>query len=650
MGEKDVTANLEGSKLQEFTRRVLEDLRALERILAEDLIESDVQRIGAEQEMFLIHDDWRPALKAYEMLEAVDDDHFTTEIGLYNLECNLDPQVFEGACLNRMELQLRELMKKGETAAAKLGIQLILIGILPTIRKSDLGMESMVPEPRYHALAAALDRMRGSDYEFHIKGQDELMIRHHTVMLESCNTSFQAHLQVTQEDFARLYNISQVAIAPVLAAAVNSPILFGRRLWHETRIALFQQSIDTRSSIDHLRERRPRVTFGSDWIRKSVLELYREDVGRFRSLLGTVQPEDPLSMLDRGEIPKLTSLSMHNGTVYRWNRACYGISDGKPHLRIENRVLPAGPTITDEMANTAFWLGLMLGLPEKYEDITEVMSFGNAKQNFQAAATNGLRSQFHWLEDETIPAQTLICDRLIPLAADALKRHGINKKDVDHYLGVVDRRVRKGMTGAEWQLASLNRMTGVSKLGERLNAVTAATVARQREGKPVAEWELASLEESGGWKHTMQTVEQYMTTDLFTVNEDEPIELVANLMDWEHVRHIPVEDLHHKLVGLVSYRMLIRLLAQRSASDLDKQISVSDIMRKGEDLITITPETPTVEAMRIMRSRRIGCLPVIKGDRLVGVITQRDFMDVARDLLQQQLEESEAAEAATASE
>lgn len=637
MGEKQVKEGPEGDRLQAFTRHVLQDLRALEQIIAEGRIESDVQRIGAEQELFLVHRNWRPALKAYEMLEALADPQFTTELGLFNLECNLSPRRFAGDCLGQMEAELSGLVDKARRTAESLDLDVAMIGILPTLRKSDLGMESMTPEPRYHALSNALNALRGGDYEFHIKGTDELMVRHHTVMLEACNTSFQAHLQVGPQDFCNAYNIAQVAAAPLVAAACNSPLLFGRRLWHETRIALFQQSIDTRSSIDHLRERSPRVTFGRDWVHRSVLELYREDVGRFRALLGANLDEDPFAVLEAGGVPRLRALTMHNSTVYRWNRACYGITDGKPHLRIENRVMPSGPSIPDAMANAALWFGVMKGLCARYPDIRKVMQFADAKSNFNTAATLGLRAQFVWLEGETLPAQTLICDRLVPLAEEALKGQGLDAADVDRLLGIVDRRVRQGITGAEWQLRSFAALPPRGTMTEKLNAITGATVARQKTGRPVADWELARIEEGGGWKHTFATVEQYMTTDLFTVHEDEPVELVANLMDWERIRHVPVEDNEHRLVGLVSYRMLLRLLAEGHVTERQRRMAVREIMRQGESLATIPPETTTIEAIRLMRERRVGCLPVVKDGALVGIVTQRDFMDVARDLLEAKL-------------
>ena len=221
---------------------------------------------------------------------------------------------------------------------------------------ADLGLENMTPHPRYYALNEAMGALRDGAYELYIKGLDELLLKHDSVMLEACNASFQIHFQSDADEFPNLYNIAQVVAAPVLAAATNSPLLFGRRLWRETRIALFQQSVDTRSSMDFLRERSPRVTFGRDWVQRSVVEVFQEDISRFRALVTGEIEEDSLEQLAAGKIPRLRALCLHNGTVYRWNRACYGLTDGKPHLRIENRVLPSGPTVTDEVANAVLFL------------------------------------------------------------------------------------------------------------------------------------------------------------------------------------------------------------------------------------------------------------------------------------------------------
>ncbi|MFQ5600987.1 MAG: hypothetical protein ACE5G2_10605, partial [Candidatus Krumholzibacteriia bacterium] len=360
MGEHSVRGQLEGGELRAYMGRLLTDLQALERLLAEGRVEEGVRRVGAEQELFLVDRQWRPAPAALEVLERFQDPHASTELGLFNLELNLEPDGFGGSCLRNLEQQLDRLLGRLRKAIADLDLEIVLTGILPTISKSCLDLDMMTPLPRYRALNEAVGSLRGSDHELYMKGLDELSLKHGSVMLEACNTSFQVHFQVGAREFPNLYNIAQVVAAPVLAAATNSPMLFGRRLWHETRIALFQQAVDTRTSDRSLREGTPRVTFGQHWIQESVLELFREDVSRFRALVGSDDDdEDPMSKLDRGEVPELRTLCTYNSTVYRWNRACYGITDGKPHLRIENRVLPSGPTVLDEIANAAFWFGLI---------------------------------------------------------------------------------------------------------------------------------------------------------------------------------------------------------------------------------------------------------------------------------------------------
>lgn len=634
MGEQQI-ANLEGVELRSFIERLLDDVRALEKMIAAGSFEQEIRRIGAEQEMFLVDDGWRPACKALEVLEEIDDPHFTTELGLFNLEANLDPVVFGGSALRQMETQLIGIIDQARAAAAARGAHVVMVGILPTIRKSDLTLDAMTPFPRYRALNDTLGRLRGGAYDFQIKGLDELAVKHDNVMVEACNTSFQVHFQVSPDEFARLYNIAQLITAPVLAASTNSPLMLGRRLWRETRIALFQQSIDTRGSSHHLRERAPRVGFGSRWVRESVVEIFKEDILRFRALVGAEPDEHPFDVLNRGEIPQLKALRIHNGTVYRWNRACYGLTDGKPHLRVENRALPSGPTPRDEMASAALWFGLLSAFSHEPGDVAEQMEFARAKANFNRAARYGLDTVFDWL-GRTVPARKLLLDELLPMAAEGLRERSIDEDDIEEYLGVVERRVREGRTGADWMLESLETMDPRTSLSERIGALTAAMVARQAEGGVVADWELATVDEAGGWKHNYLRVEQYMTTDLFTVHEDEPIELVARLMDWEKIRHVPVEDTAQRLVGLVSYRTLMRVM---NADDYDGKAAVGDVMKRG--LTTINPETKTLEAIRLMKSKGVGCLPVVKNDRLVGIVTERDFMELARNLMEQALEEVE---------
>lgn len=634
MAEHKVGDDISGGELRQFMKRLLADLRALQAMIANGMIESGIRRVGAEQEMFLVGPAGRPACNSLEVLGEIDDPHFTTELAKFNLETNLDPVIFGGDCLSQMEGQLSQKVGQARAAAKICGADIALMGILPTLRKSDLGLDNMTPIPRYHALNRAMTRMRGDAYAFQIKGIDELIVKHDSVMVESCNTSFQVHFQVGAEEFANLYNIAQVIAAPVLAVATNSPLLFGRRLWRETRIALFQQAVDTRSSNHDLRERRARVSFGGKWVRESVAELFQEDIARFKILLGGDIDEDPFEVLGAGAAPRLKALCLFNGTVYRWNRPCYGITDGRAHLRIENRYLPAGPSILDEVANAALWLGLASALARDVDDVTRRMEFEDAQANFTAAAQMGLGAELSWFDGALVPARELLEQELIPLARSGLKRGQVADADTDRYLSVIEERIRKKRTGSQWFHASLAAMKGKGTEGERMSALTTAAIRQEKAGLPVADWELADLKEAGGWKHHYTKVEQIMSTELFTVHEDEPIDLVANLMDWEKIRHVPVEE-DERLVGLVSYRSLIHQLAKDGIQGQGDPIAVSAVMKTA--LITVGPETSTLEAMRLMKEHSVGALPVVKEGRLVGMVTERDFMDIASVLLEEKL-------------
>jgi CBS domain-containing protein len=645
MGIQSVDTKLSPEELRAFIKALLNDLRALEKMIADGMIEANVRRIGAEQELFLVNSAWRPAPVALEVLEKISDPHFTNEIGLFNLEINLDPLTFGGNCLSRMEQQLNEMLATAAAAAHHCESETVLTGILPTLRKSDLELGNMTPKPRYFALNDALKQLRGGAYELRIKGADELNIKHDTWMLEACCTSFQVHLQVGADEFANLYNAAQLATAPVLAAAANSPLLFGRRLWRETRIPLFEQSIDTRNASDHLRERSPRVSFGNKWVKRSALELFEEDISRFRVLLGARMDEDPFAMLNQGLAPQLNALRLYNGTVWRWNRACYGVTDGKPHLRIEARAFPSGPTVVDEVANAAFFFGLVMGLSTEYHEIATVMEFDDAKANFLAASHLGLDTQFAWIGGRMIHARELILQHLLPMARDGLLQAGILPADVGRYLGIIEERVRTGRTGSQWLLDSIAEMRKTATKDEVLTSLTAATVSRQWQGSPVHTWPLAEMAEGKMHKPSYLRVEEFMTTDLFTVHADEPLDLVARLMDWKRVRHIPVEDEQGRLVGLISCFDVLRHL-ERSTNEPSKEpVAVSLIMNK--EPLTVTPETLTLEAIALMRRARVDCLPVVKEGRLVGIVSERDFINVAARLLEKTVEPRRPGDAET---
>jgi predicted transcriptional regulator len=636
MGEHLSAPSFEAPGLRRFMKDLLRDVHALEQMIAGGMIESKIRRIGVEQELFLVDHTWSPAPIAHETLARLDSPEFVTELAKFNLEFNLPPLIFGGDCLSQMERQIVDHLRRVREAVHEFGSEAVLTGILPTIDISDLGLENMTENPRYAALNESLMRLRGEDYEFRIKGIDELLIHHNTVMLEACNSSFQVHFQVGPGEFAKLYNMAQAAAAPLLAICVNSPLLFGKRLWNETRIALFQQSIDTRNIRSHQRSVQPRVSFGTAWVRESALEIFREDIARFRVLMATDVESDALADLAAGRVPTLSALRFHAGTVYRWNRVCYGISDGRPHLRIENRYVPSGPTPLDEIANAAFWFGLLAGMTEEYADITRIMSFDDARSNFLAAARFGLGAQFTWIHGAgPLPVQRLVLEQLLPMARDGLATAGIAAADAERYLAVIEARVSSGRTGAAWALHSLTSMEQRGTKAERISALVGAAVQREKSGKPVHEWDLATLAEAGDWKPNFARVEQYMKTDLYTVNEDELIDLVVNLMEWQHIRHVPVEDHQHRLVGLVTFRSLLRYLVRHLAHQSDPIVPVSEIMQRNP--ISVTPNTPTLEALAIMKKHHVGSLPVVEGDHLVGLVTEEDFMIIAGELLEQQL-------------
>jgi CBS domain-containing protein len=324
---------------------------------------------------------------------------------------------------------------------------------------------------------------------------------------------------------------------------------------------------------------------------------------------------------------------MHNGTIWPWNRACYGVANGVAHLRIENRALPSGPTVLDEIANAAFFVGLMLSLPSEYGEVSQVMSFDDAKANFFAAARHGLNAQFNWVNGKTITASTLILDHLIPLAHQGLKQANVNPADVDHYLGVIEDRVRSSQTGAQWIMRSFSAMN--DKPADVRNRLLAGEMLmRQKSGEPVHRWPVLEVSESDDWSQSYQTVGQFMATDLFTVRPDDLVDLAASVMTWRHIRHVPVENNEGRLVGLVSHRALLKLLSS-GAPDNKDPVTVGEIMTPNP--LTVSSTTPTLEALEIMRRNRVGCLPVLDDGRLVGIVTSYDFLDASARLFKEQL-------------
>jgi CBS domain-containing protein len=634
MGVHDILEDASDDRSGLFRQALLADLRALEQLLARNAFESDIVRIGVEQEMFLVDAKHRAAPVAAQVLERLPDPAFTTEIGKFNLEANLAPHRFEAACLRSTEAELNRLVREASQAAEAYGAQVLLTGILPSVRVRDLCLNNLTDKPRYQELNRIVMGLRGGSYHLLIKGVDELQFVHDNVMPEACCTSFQVHLQLDPRRFATQYNASLLAAAPVLAAAVNSPLFLGQRLWEETRIALFQHAVDERSH-SHIARRHPtRVTFGEAWVQDSVLEIYRDQVARFRVMMTTSVDENSIDIVAKGGVPRLSALVLHNGTVWRWNRPCYGITDGRAHLRLEFRALPAGPTILDEIANAAFFCGLMTSIPEQYGNVSASVAFTDVKDNFFAAARHGLKAQLTWVDGKHYPVDKFIREQLLPLAAAGLTKARIDREDIDTYLGVIRDRIEADQTGSKWTLSARASFPGPISPEYRDRCVVAGMLSRQRSGEPVHRWSLLSQAELQGIEGIPDTVAEIMSTDLVTVGPDDPITLAASMMDWRHIRHLPVEK-EGVLVGLLSSRDVLHFAADRGWQLHDRNpVPVRQLMNSQP--ITVSPEVSILEAVNVMLQHEIHCLPVTQGNALVGVVTSHDMLVVFSSLLRRE--------------
>ncbi|WP_431162857.1 CBS domain-containing protein [Flagellimonas beolgyonensis] len=614
MGEHIARSNFDERERMVFVQHLIDDIKALETMIKERMIESDVVRIGAEQEMCLINSDYRPAAKSLEIIKAIDDPHFTTELASYNMEANLDPVQLGNECFRSMQDQLESLLKKARNKAEEHNTRILLTGILPTISRDELRMEFMTPIPRYYKLNDILKAWRGDDFSVRIKGADELSLHHDSVLFEACNTSFQLHLQIPQDDFIKSYNWAQAISGPVLGTACNSPLLLGKELWRETRIALFQQSLDTRKWTKAVKEQVARVGFGERWQIASPVEIFKQDISTHRILLTKPIERSSLDVLREGKIPKLEALSLFNGTVYRWNRPCYGVGNGKPHLRIENRYIPSGPTVIDEIANFAFWVGLMVGRPKKYDDLPCIMDFREAKVNFLRAAQNGRQAMFSWM-GRAMTVKKLVREELLPIAYEGLRKFQVNESDIVELLGIIDERVGKG-TGADWQINNFRSLRKQIKLDSAIVQLTKAMYHNQLTNVPVYQWK--NIEGMDKTMEAFHWVGQIMSTKLMKLYEDDYANLAIAIMQWNNIHHLPVENGKGELVGLLTWSHIEKL----GRMDMH-EVRVSDIMIN--EVISVEPKTEIEVAKKMMADHQIGCLPVCVDTHIVGIISKVDL-------------------------
>ncbi|MEQ4715114.1 glutamate--cysteine ligase [Nonomuraea sp. B19D2] len=456
-------------------------------MLRESRFEDERPLAGLEIELNIVDAYGEAAMRNAQVLAAIEQPDWATELGQFNIEINIEPQELGGDGALRLEEDVRARLNHAEERARSQNGHLVLIGILPTLREQDIGEGTLSANPRYRLLNEQIFAARGEDLHLAIEGVERLDTHADSVAPEAACTSVQLHLQVSPEAFAAHWNAAQAIAGPQIAVAANSPYLFGKELHRETRIALFEQATDTRPAELKAQGVRPRVWFGERWI-TSVFDLFEENVSYYPALLPLCEDEDPRTELEQGRIPHLHELTLHNGTIYRWNRPVYAVVDGMPHLRVENRVLPAGPSVSDIAANAAFYYGLMRVLPYAERPIWSQMSFRAAEDNLSAAARHGLDARLYWPGMGEVPAAELILRRLLPMAHEGLAEWGVHGPVADRLLGIIEGRCLTGRTGASWQVERVRAHGGDRH--EALRSMTLEYIERMHSNEPVHTWDV----------------------------------------------------------------------------------------------------------------------------------------------------------------
>jgi gamma-glutamyl:cysteine ligase YbdK (ATP-grasp superfamily) len=489
MGRDIQAIKISGEDRRKYRDKVRRSLDVFARMLRERRFDEHPSTVGQEIELNLADERGLPSMRNADVLAAIADPAWATEVGQFNLEINVPPRHLDGDALGRLEAELRGNLNAADVKARSVGCHLVMVGILPTLGEGDVHAGTMSANDRYRVLNEQIFAARGEDMRIAIDGPEQLLTHSDSITPEAACTSVQLHTQVSPDAFADYWNAAQAVAGVQVALAANSPFLFGKQLWHETRITLFEQATDTRP--DELKEQgvRPRVWFGERWI-TSVFDLFEENIRYFPALLPICEDEDPLAVLEAGTIPLLAEMSLHNGTIYRWNRPVYAVVDGTPHLRVENRVLPAGPTIADTVANAAFYYGLVRSLAGSQRPIWTQMSFTTAAENLHEAARNGLDAQLYWPGVGDTPVTELILRRLLPLAREGLDAWGVSPADAGRLLGIIEQRCLTGQTGASWQIATvaeISRRSGADR-HEALRQMTQRYIEHMHTNEPVHTW------------------------------------------------------------------------------------------------------------------------------------------------------------------
>jgi gamma-glutamyl:cysteine ligase YbdK (ATP-grasp superfamily) len=489
MGRDIQAIKISGDDRRKYRDKLQRSLDVFARMLSESRFEADPARVGLEIELNLVDADGEPSMRNAAVLDAIADPAWATELGQFNMEINVPPRQLAGDALADLESDVRASLNAADAMARSTGSRLVMIGILPTLAEDQMHEDILSANERYRVLNEQIFAARGENMRIEIDGPEQLLTYADSITPEAACTSLQLHIQVSPDAFASYWNAAQAIAAVQVALAANSPFLFGRQLWHETRITLFEQATDTRPAELQHQGVRPRVWFGERWI-TSVFDLFEENIRFFPALLPICEDEDPRAELDAGGCPQLAEMSLHNGTVYRWNRPVYAVVDGTPHLRVENRVLPAGPSVADVIANAAFYYGLVRALVEAQRPIWTRMSFATAAENLRMASRDGLEAQLYWPGLGDVPVSELVLRRLLPLAREGLARWGVHPGHAKRLLGIIEQRCLTGQNGASWQIGEVAALTadGRTSRQEALRLMTQHYIDHMHTNEPVHTW------------------------------------------------------------------------------------------------------------------------------------------------------------------
>lgn len=476
MGQEIDRAEFSADDFAQFHRRLQDEMSLLRELFDSNAFSTGHGVGGYELEAWLVDQDANAAPVNQQFIERLNNPLVVHELSRFNVELNSYPHKLIGRALSKMQADMTELWHSCNEAASTMNTRLVMMGTLPVLDDAQLTLANMSEVERYRALnEQVLKLRRGKPIQLDIKGRDHLQTCHYDVMLEAAATSFQIHLQVSPEQSVRYYNSSLLASLPLLAVAANSPFLFGKDLWDESRIPLFEQAVNTDSEGVTGHTGRSRVTFGHDWCRQSVLELYEENIDLYPVLLPTLSDADK---------DYLWHLRLHNGTIWRWNRPLIGIDESGYHLRIEQRVIPSGPTIVDMIANAAFYFGLITTMANEQTAPESLVEFNQVKEDFYSVARKGLRTSIHWPGRGLVNVRELIQEELLPAACQGLRALGIHPSDIDYYLAIIQGRVESGQNGAGWQRSYLRRHTC------SMRELTEAYISNQESLLPVHKWQI----------------------------------------------------------------------------------------------------------------------------------------------------------------